>query len=154
LSSSNCNLIYNNYFNNSNNAWDNGSNIWNITPTFGENIIGGPFIGGNYWSDYIGIDNNGNGFGATAYNITGGTNKDYLPLVHVQGICGDIDGNGIVNIMDVRLLMNHVADPTGYPVDPWAGDVDGDGDIDGDDVQRLLAHVFDPEAHPLNCRGD
>jgi len=67
--------------------------------------------------------------------------------------CGDIDGNGIVNVMDVRLLMNHVEDPTGYPVDPWTGDVDGDGDIDGEDVQLLLTHVFDPEVHPLNCRG-
>ncbi|NQE45356.1 hypothetical protein C5S31_04960 [ANME-1 cluster archaeon GoMg2] len=68
--------------------------------------------------------------------------------------CGDVDGNGIVNVMDVRLLMNHVAEPSGYPIDPWAGDVDGDADIDGEDVQRLLAHVFAPEAHPLNCRGD
>jgi len=67
--------------------------------------------------------------------------------------CGDVDENGIVNIMDMRLLMMHVADPTGYPVESWAGDVDGDGDIDGDDVQLLLAQVFAPEAHPLNCRG-
>ena len=63
--------------------------------------------------------------------------------------CGDVDGNGIVNILDVRLLMMHVADPTGYPVESWAGNVDGEGD----DVQRLLAHVFDPEANPLNCNG-
>jgi hypothetical protein len=68
--------------------------------------------------------------------------------------CGDVDGNGIVNIMDVRLLMNHVADLTRYPIDPWAGDVEGEGDIDDVDVQRLLAHVFAPEAHPLECRGD
>ena len=71
--------------------------------------------------------------------------------VNVLGLCGDVDGNGIVNIMDVRLLMNHVEDPTGYPVESWTGDVDGDGDIDGEDVQLLLAHVFDPDAHPLKC---
>ena len=65
--------------------------------------------------------------------------------------CGDVDGNGVVNVLDVRLLMNHVADPSGYPVEPWACDVNGDADIDGEDVQLLLAHVFAPEAHPLTC---
>ncbi|NQE45357.1 Cell surface glycoprotein [ANME-1 cluster archaeon GoMg2] len=148
LNASNNNLIYNNYFNNTNNAYDNRTNVWNVTPIQGRNIVGGPFIGGNYWSDYTGIDNNGDGFGDTAYNISGGTNKDYLPLVPM---CGDVDGNGIVNILDVRLLLNHVADPIGYPVEQWAGNVNGEGDIDGEDVQLLLEHVFDPAGHPLQC---
>jgi len=51
LNSSSNNLIYNNYFNNTNNAYDNGNNIWNITKTEGTNIIGGSWLGGNYWSD-------------------------------------------------------------------------------------------------------
>jgi len=71
-------------------------------------------------------------------------NQDHLPLVHVT--CGDVDGNGIWNIMDVRLLMNHVADPSGYPVALDAGDLDGDGDIDGADVGLLLNRVFNPSA--------
>ena len=102
-------------------------------------------------SDYTGNDGNGDGFGDTAYNITDGTNGDYLPLVHIQGICGDVDGNGFVNIMDVRLLMNHVNDPTGYPVDPWAGNVNGEDSIDRGDVQLLLAHMCNPVGHPLQC---
>ena len=65
---------------------------------------------------------------------------------------GDVDGNGIVNVMDVRLLANHVNDPEGYPVDSWAGDVDGSGNIDNTDVHRLLTHVFDPDVNPLNCK--
>jgi hypothetical protein len=59
--------------------------------------------------------------------------------------CGDVDGSGNVNIMDARLLLNHVNDPDGYPVARCVGDVNGDGGIDGDDVQLLVAHVFNPE---------
>jgi hypothetical protein len=65
-------------------------------------------------------------------------------------MCGDVDGSGTANIMDVRLLMNNVS-RSGYHVDPWTGDVTGNGVIDSDDVQLLVAHVFNPAGHPLTC---
>ncbi len=73
------NLIYNNYFNNTHNAYDNENNQWNITKTNGTNIINGSYLGGNYWSDYIDVTD-GDGLGDSPYSIPGGINKDYLPL--------------------------------------------------------------------------
>ena len=85
MSYSSNNRIYNNYFNNTNNAYDDGNNIWNITKTSGTNIIGGSYLGGNYWSDYRGEDTNGDGLGDTLlpYNSSGNISNggDYLPLV-------------------------------------------------------------------------
>ncbi|HWR28173.1 MAG TPA: NosD domain-containing protein [Candidatus Thermoplasmatota archaeon] len=84
IRNSNSNLIYNNYFNNTNNAEDNGNNRWNISKTPGLNIIGGVFIGGNFWSNYTGFDNDGDGLGDTNYTIPGGTNTDHHPLVRAN----------------------------------------------------------------------
>jgi parallel beta-helix repeat protein len=91
LASSSNNTIYNNYFNNTNNAYDDGTNTWNTTNTTGPNIVGGPYIGGNYWNDYSGSDINGDGFGDIPYNITAGSNKDYLPLILSSTLEGHVD---------------------------------------------------------------
>ena len=65
--------------------------------------------------------------------------------------CGDVDCSGNVNIVDVRLLLNHVLDPTGYPVDSCAGNVNGEDGVDMADVRLLLAHVFNMAEYSLNC---
>jgi parallel beta-helix repeat protein len=68
----NDNLFYhNNFIDNTRGAYDECDNIWDKSyPS-----------GGNYWSDYTGEDNDGDGIGDTPYNITGGNNKDYYPLM-------------------------------------------------------------------------
>jgi len=100
--SSHLNWIYNNYFSNTANARDDGYNYWNLYPkVLGINILGGPFLGGNYWNDYLGVDNSIDGLGDTntPYNSNGNIKSegDRLPLVatvsytHIGDIV-DIEG--------------------------------------------------------------
>jgi parallel beta-helix repeat protein len=68
-------IMYNNFFENAEHAYDECTNIWN------DSCPGG----GNYWDGYIGKDDNEDGIIDKPYNITGGNNKDFLPLIHVYG---------------------------------------------------------------------
>lgn len=151
------NLIYDNYFSsyalNINFAGvDEQIAVWNITPTAGTNIIGGSMIGGNYWNTYPGEDNDGDGFGDVAYNVSGSSiNIDYHPLVHPTAMCGDVDDNGYISANDVVETYRRAVDPM-YPLpSEWAADVDGNGYISANDVVEIYRTAVDPN-HPLNCK--
>lgn len=82
------NRIYNNYFNNTVNvkAENSEGNTWNTTKTSGENIMDGPYLGGNFWADLNGTgfsqtaeDSDSDGICDLAYNVNG-SDFDYLPL--------------------------------------------------------------------------
>ncbi len=82
-------LIYNNYFSNTNNIFlkdlTAGTSL-NTTRTQGKNILGGPYIGGNFWARPEGEgfsqthpDNDGDGICDVAY-VVNKESVDYLPL--------------------------------------------------------------------------
>jgi parallel beta-helix repeat protein len=106
LGSSMNNIIYNNYFNSTNNAIDNGNNIWNISKTSGTNIVGGPYLGGNKWSDYNGSDSDSDGIGDTPYNITGGDNQDKYPLTKpYETSIKDIDTSFLYPMLVISIII-------------------------------------------------
>jgi|GEM_PF-5633184 len=84
-------FIYDNFMaNNTANAQDNVGTNWNITKTSGTNILGGPFIGGNFFSNYTGTDGNFDRIGDTNHTIAGTTGgTDFLPLT-LNSTCGNV----------------------------------------------------------------
>ena len=84
------NQIYNNYFNNTEISVKSGSgNSYNTTKTPGTNIMGGSYIGGNYWGKPDGtgfsdtaVDKDGDGISDSTYTLPGSSYVDYLPLVY------------------------------------------------------------------------
>ena len=86
LSSSNDNMIYNNIFNQNNFYFHGSNNVWNTTMQSGTNIIGGSFLGGNFWANPEGtgfsqtcLDEDVDGICDQSY-ILDAKNIDYLPL--------------------------------------------------------------------------
>ena len=65
-------------------------------------------------------------------------------------MCGDVNGDHTVNVIDVVLIYKRALDP-GYPLDlPWAGDVNCDRNINVIDVVLVYKRALDP-GYDLNC---
>jgi nitrous oxidase accessory protein len=155
FSSSNC-IIYDNFFNNINNFQIFFSaNNWNITKTLGNNIVVGPYLGGNVWA-YP----NGTGFSQTCTDsdsdglcdspyVLDSNNIDYLPLsinftIPIAGLRGDINRNDRLDTGDATLILRyivHLPIPSQYmPLIP-TGDMNCNGKIDTGDATIILRMI-------------
>jgi hypothetical protein len=63
-----------------------------------------------------------------------------IPNGASSSICGDVNGDGTVNIMDVQACVNHILGTHDWGI---PADVNGDGDVDVRDVQRLVNIVLE-----------
>ncbi|PWB53684.1 MAG: hypothetical protein C3F06_06095 [Candidatus Methanoperedenaceae archaeon] len=107
---SSSNKIHNNVFNNEENVRffeiETDSNNWNTTKQSGINIIGGSYIGGNFWGNPKGtgfsqtcMDDNKDGICDSTYTLDSG-NVDFLPLTIPAGY-GYIYGTVLNNSMGI-----------------------------------------------------
>lgn len=114
---------------------------------------------GNYWSsDYTGTDANGDGIGDTSYTVPDSLGEDYRPLMAgfenypapAAGICGDVNKDSAVNVLDATKVKNRAGNPL-YPLDDeWAADVNCDKFINVLDATKVKNRAGNP-GYPLNC---
>ncbi len=159
------NTIYNNNINSMLDALSIlQPNRWNVTERNGTNIIGGPRIGGNYWSNYNTL-NVKNGIGSPKFNDYNAIypGYDYLPLVHAgapiifnetglrAGTLWSVSFNNYLKLSNTNYTVFHVASTTGnltyivnipvgyYLVNPAMGNVTLNGG------KQVINLVFEPE---------
>lgn len=78
------NLFAKNWLNAKDISPDTSQNEWYQSGSATPNIINGPFIAGNYWDDYTGVDENRDGLGDAPYYIEGGNKLDFYPLLYLS----------------------------------------------------------------------
>ena len=130
LANSSKNLIYDNYFQNSENVGYEGSNlenVWNTTQMREINIVGGPFIGGNYWTGpestslCVIEDLDDNGFCDASYDLGEG-NVDYMPLTRRPQLFQGSERSLTVSLLGFALFVFALGIFIVKRVMGWGGD--------------------------------
>jgi len=62
--------------------------------------------------------------------------------IPVGAVCGDIDGNGNINIQDIGYLIRYVYKAGPPPPNPQDADIDGSGAVNILDITRLLNFLY------------
>ncbi len=164
------NKIFDNIIRNNSryNVLDDGEdNQWSEDSLYqNRNIVGGEFIGGNYYGDYEGLDVNGDGIGDTPFTIPGTAGSvDPYPLHGLMGyqletvILPEQGGNVSVSprpqdgVYEEDQQVTLTASPEeGYIFEQWSGGVNSQNNpvtLTMDRDKRVFA-IFTPEAESGN----
>lgn len=132
------NTYYNNYFDQTIDAYASAdAENWDVTPVSGSNIIGGSYLGGNYWDDYTGGDNTHDGLGDTDIPWVSGGN-----IVH-GGDNHPLTSNTLPDSIAPTIVLTSPQDGATYTssnvalkvsspdldVDHWWYNLDGGADV-------------------------
>ncbi|AKB81093.1 cell surface protein [Methanosarcina barkeri 3] len=130
--------VYNNYFNNTINVrlGNHSEYTWNNSRISGTNIVGGPYLGGNYWANPNGTgfseactDSDGDWICDSPYNVNGsnGSDFDFLPLASISRTQSPPVANFSTNITQgLAPLSVQFTDFSQYVL-LWNWDFDNDG---------------------------
>ncbi len=135
------NLIYDNYLANDANVLDlAGGSAWNASKSAGPNVAGGPFVGGNWWSDLPdGIaDADGDGLAETGgpFTVGGLDGEDRLPIARDAGLPrAAFDASDLAPPSRRTVKFTDASTTIGAPIANWTWDF-GDG-----------ARAFGPVVH-------
>ena len=134
------NQILNNYLDNDQNAFDDGTdNVWNTAKQAGTNIVDGPWLGGNYWGNYSGLDGDSDWIGDTPQAIDGGDNEDLLPLMLKPTLRTDFSWEPKNPLEGTEVQFTDKTTPGEFALTNWHWDFD-DGSTS--DEQNPM-HTFD-----------
>jgi len=146
------NLVYNNYANNFLNANINTRDTtWNKPKTQGRNIVGGPYIGGNFWAKPDGTghsqiepDADGDGIIDSIYIDDSGNIKDYLPLAPFSSPQKPVlpVANFSVNITSGYAPLSVLFTDRSENAVSWSWDFENDGKIDFTDKNSIHTYTI------------
>lgn len=82
----------------------------------------------------------GNGYLEVPYNFVGTSTQDVDVDIFFNGIKGDVNGDGLVNVSDVTALVNRILGTASYA--DSVCDINGDGVVNVSDVTALIALIL------------
>jgi len=77
------------------------------------------------------------------------TDSGYLISVEGSDICGDVDGNGSINILDGTFLVSYLYKDGPAPAPIERGDVNGSGSVNLLDITHLISYLYKNGPDPI-----